>query len=1375
MSFATPWALAGLLLLVPLVLLHLRNRREQLRDVPSLLLWHEFELETASGQRRLRRPPLPLILLLQAVALVLLVLALSQPSLSSGREPQTTVVVVDGSHYMQLPGRLATAEQAVSQAIPHDDAVRVVVAGTVPRVVYRGGAAGAAKALSDIQGVNTSNPDLGAALQTAAGLLTGPHDRILLVRAPEDPAPPVTARPGQLRDLIVGTRVADLVISSASAGCGLSDTASCEVTAQIRNTGNTAVKARVRAQTSAKSALTLSATVPAQGSAVVAFLSHSGQRVKLRLLDGGALSDNDSRSVTVPGAQDIPRSSTVTLVGTPAQALPLARAFAAVPGVSLRLRTPDNYRAADTHGADLVVFDGWLPKHLPTAVPAEMLVAAPRIPGGHVGKPQPDTTVSGSDTSSPLLQGGVDLSSLSISSGGASKTALPRWLTPVVWSPSGTLLAAGDNGRQRLIVMPFHPEESNLAQLQALPLLAVNVVRWGLGYQAAGSVASGPPTPVNLRLAGLHSESGTPYALTPWLVAGALALLLIEAFCWYRAPARRPQLTVRGLLTPGVLLGAASLVFLAVALAGPDLHVGSSRTTVIAADGSGSVGARAQAIERRVIKHTRSQRCASPCTPVRFGTAQQTDLQQALSGALALAPNGGQLAVLSDGGQTNGNVLATAKLARSRGVRIDWVQLPGRAPDAAITAISAPATVRIGDTIPLSLTIRATARTAVTLSISHDGGKATSQRIAVQRGDNPLLLLYNAGSRGWHTFQAQVSAPGDIVLSNDTAATTVRVGSAPRVLVVSSSGSSPAAGILADQHLAVTTAAAASLPTSVAGYSRYATVVLDDVPATAMSSAQVAALTTAVRQGGAGLLVLGGNHSFSLGRYWQSPLQQILPVTSLVPGKLQRRNLALELVLDHSGSMLDEAGGVPKIVLTRSASRQTAQFLSKHRDSLGIVDFDITPHLLLPLQSVAPGASLKRVNKLIDSLQADGGTNIFLGLKKGYEEIIKSHAKNRHVILMTDGISPGGAYGPLLQKFRKAHISVATVALGEDADRTLLKSISEVTGGHAYATNNARDLPRILVKETQLAAKPVRVSGHLKASVNGDSPIVRSLSGKALPGLAGNVVVKLKSGAQADLSATGQHGQTDPALAQWQVGAGRVAVWTPGLSSSWGAGWQGEGPLWNDAVRWVQRGLASTPLLPAPTPGASGSLQVDLSSLGVTASAVRSVSGTLTAPDGQVRRVDFTVTAPGLLRADVGQLTPGVYHFDLAAFGVPSSGTGQESTSSTGLDPIGLSAAGEVAIPYSTEDSPITAQTSQLGQLAAQTGGQVVSPGNVSALDGDRYDLRPLLLMLALATFLLGVVARLAPDVLRLEALRPGPRARRREPVPAAAPTDRRP
>ena len=92
--------------------------------------------------------------------------------------------------------------------------------------------------------------------------------------------------------------------------------------------------------------------------------------------------------------------------------------------------------------------------------------------------------------------------------------------------------------------------------------------------------------------------------------------------------------------------------------------------------------------------------------------------------------------------------------------------------------------------------------------------------------------------------------------------------------------------------------------------------------------------------------------------------------------------------------MIDKAGGVQKIAMARQAARQTAGFIAKHDDQLGIIDFDIVPHTLIPLERLSSSV-LSNVNHTVNGLQADGGTNIFLGLKKGYAQLIRSHAQER--------------------------------------------------------------------------------------------------------------------------------------------------------------------------------------------------------------------------------------------------------------------------------------------------------------------------------------------------------------------------------------------
>jgi len=133
---------------------------------------------------------------------------------------------------------------------------------------------------------------------------------------------------------------------------------------------------------------------------------------------------------------------------------------------------------------------------------------------------------------------------------------------------------------------------------------------------------------------------------------------------------------------------------------------------------------------------------------------------------------------------------------------------------------------------------------------------------------------------------------------------------------------------------------------------------------------------------------------------------------------------------------------VPKILMTHVAATDSASFIEPTRPAR-VIDFDIVAHQLIALQRISTRAQERRVDTTVDGLQANGGTNIFLGLQAGFQAIMKSTAPERHIILMTDGISAPANYEPLLGKLKAAHISVATVALGSDADRPLLAQIAK--------------------------------------------------------------------------------------------------------------------------------------------------------------------------------------------------------------------------------------------------------------------------------------------------------------------------------------------
>jgi Ca-activated chloride channel homolog len=477
------WALAGLVFLAPLIVAHLRREPRSDYDVPSLLLWEDLAQETTPRSRGLRLPRLPILLFLQALALVLLVVALARPAARSRPLAPTRVYVLDDSLWMGARGRLAAAELRIKQlatGLPHGARVLVVLADSTPHVIYRGSAGRLGTVLSAIpQGA--APPSLRQAMSLVAGLLGSPRDRVVLLRAPEDSAPPLRSNAGEFQAVVIGGPVADQGIFSPGARCGIGGADGCEVRAVVSSTTAAPVTDRYTAYANGRALGSGMVRVGARSSTDIAFSAPAEAQINVRLDARDALPVDDQAWISVPGRSGAPPSTSVTLVGTPTDALSVARAFAAVPGITLRLRTPASYRPADARKADLTIADGWLPASGLPPSPAVVVINPPRLPGGRVGGPLADSTPSGEDPTNDLVSG-LDLTSLAIGAGSAHAVAPPDYMTPIVWSPDGTLLAAGDDGTRRVAVLSFDPAQSNLPQLASFPILALNLVRWAADW-----------------------------------------------------------------------------------------------------------------------------------------------------------------------------------------------------------------------------------------------------------------------------------------------------------------------------------------------------------------------------------------------------------------------------------------------------------------------------------------------------------------------------------------------------------------------------------------------------------------------------------------------------------------------------------------------------------------------------------------------------------------------------------------------------------------------------------------------------------------------------------------------------------------------------
>ena len=74
----------------------------------------------------------------------------------------------------------------------------------------------------------------------------------------------------------------------------------------------------------------------------------------------------------------------------------------------------------------------------------------------------------------------------------------------------------------------------------------------------------------------------------------------------------------------------------------------------------------------------------------------------------------------------------------------------------------------------------------------------------------------------------------------------------------------------------------------------------------------------------------------------------------------------------------------------------------------------------------------------------------------------------KHIVLMTDGEYQGRSdYQPLIDQMRALGITFSTVAIGKDADQTLLQRLASAGGGQYHSVIRADDLPEIVRMDVQ--------------------------------------------------------------------------------------------------------------------------------------------------------------------------------------------------------------------------------------------------------------------------------------------------------------------
>jgi secreted protein with Ig-like and vWFA domain len=710
-----------------------------------------------------------------------------------------------------------------------------------------------------------------------------------------------------------------------------------------------------------------------------------------------------------------------------------------------------------------------------------------------------------------------------------------------------------------------------------------------------------------------------------------------------------------------------------------------------------------------------------------------TDISQAVRLAMASFPQDAvaRIVLISDGNETLGHALQEARLAGSNKVQIDTVPLESEYPaETMVDRLVARSEVKIGEPIELRLVVTSMTSQAASVRILRNGTQVDQESVALAKGKNVLTFAQTIGEPGLYEFEAIIEPEHDTIAENNRGVGFVYVRGKPRVLFVEG-GDNPemfAARALKAQDIEVETRSDKEVPTSPEEFGSYDAVVFSDLNSVYLTPEQMKMVESNTRDLGIGFCMIGGQNSFGVGGYHQTPIEKTLPVDMDIRKENRVPSLAVALVIDKSGSMGFGGAGFQKIDLAKEASCATVEML-KSTDEVAVYTFDWTARTAVPLQRARDKRAI--IGK-ISGIGASGGTNMYPAMQTAFDALKKSRAEVKHVILLTDGQSAPGPAQEITDEMAKAKITVSSVAIGTDADRELLAAIAEIGKGVFYATEDPRHLPRIFLQDVMRASKAFIVEEPFEPILDPDSPILKGINPASVPPLLGYVATSPKETAQVPILSH----KGDPVLAAWRCGLGKSVAYTSDDKARWAAhwlGWESFGKFWAQTLRWTLRTAAKTTFgtLVEAEKG-TGHIVVEAVDRDGRFVNFLNLSARVVDPNVQVTNYELEQTAPGKYEAT----------FDTREVGSYMIGVRQEEAGA-----VAASQTSALSIPYPPEYKDLKANTALLERMAELSGGKVLRKGgDPFRRDGRRvripYDLWPALLLLGALLVPIDVASR---------------------------------
>jgi uncharacterized membrane protein len=694
-----------------------------------------------------------------------------------------------------------------------------------------------------------------------------------------------------------------------------------------------------------------------------------------------------------------------------------------------------------------------------------------------------------------------------------------------------------------------------------------------------------------------------------------------------------------------------------------------------------------------------------------------TDLAEAIRLGMALFPAGSarRLVILSDGVVTSGDTLDAAKVAAAAGIQIDHVPLarPDSSTEALLTNVEAPTRVIQGEAFRINVTAESTTNLPASLRILAGGTIVHEEVVQLRPGVNNFTIRLLAAEQEFARYRVQLVPADDTYYQNNELAAFTEIVGPPRVLLVANDGTFADDGTpLPDESpqlmqalgaagLSVDRATPAGLPASLARLSTYASIILVDVNAKNLSPRKMDTLQSYVRDLGGGLLVVGGPQSYGMGGYFRTPLEETLPVDMQIKDQERFPSVSIVIVIDRSGSMGMQEGGVAKIQLAAEGAVRVVELLNDF-DEITVIPVDTQPdNPIGPLPASDKETAISRIRQIG---AGGGGIYVRTGLEAAAQALAQSPNQVKHIILLADGADSEQKEGvsELIRGLTAENVTLTSVSIGRGPDTPWLQEMAELGNGRFHFTDRAANLPQIFTQETTSIQRSYLIEERFFPSLASNSPILTGIT--AVPPLYGYVGTSAKGTAQVILRTH----QDDPLLAAWQYGLGRSVAWTSDATGRWAVDWvpwNGFPVFWTQAVRWtISPARDSVVETVVDFSGEQARLTADVRGSNGTFLNNLAAEANVIDPEGEVVNLTLQQVAPGRYEADFTPSSDGAYFIRVSG---TSSDDGETTVGQTSGWVLG----------YSPEYQQFEADPQLLETISELTGGRNLGEQDATAFD----------------------------------------------------------